>query len=153
MTRMTDRETPKAPQPGERYGERQIAAAALEAVPNPAADRDYKITISYPEFTCLCPRSGYPDFATIRVTYVPDEKIVELKALKFYLNHYRNEYIFHEAVVNRILDDLVAVASPRWISVVGDFNVRGNVKTVVTAVHQQPGYAGPPAYLQVHLDG
>jgi 7-cyano-7-deazaguanine reductase len=113
----------------------------------------YKISISYPEFTCLCPRSGFPDFATIRITYVPDETIVELKALKLYLNRYRNEYVFHEAVVNRILDDLVASANPRWIRVVGDFNVRGNVKTLVTAVHQQEGYAGPPAYLHVEIEG
>jgi len=150
---MTDRETSKVPRPGERYGERQIAAADIEAVPNPSPDRDYKIAISYPEFTCLCPRSGYPDFATIRVTYVPDERIVELRALKLYLNRYRNEYVFHEAVVNRILDDLVAAANPRWIRVVGDFNVRGNVKTVVTAAYQQPEYAGPPAYLGMEIEG
>jgi 7-cyano-7-deazaguanine reductase len=121
-------------------------------VPNPSPDRDYKIAISYPEFTCLCPRSGYPDFATIRVTYVPDERIVELRALKLYLNRYRNEYVFHEAVVNRILDDLVAAANPRWIRVVGDFNVRGNVKTVVTASYQQSGYAGPPTYIGVDVE-
>ena len=150
---MTDRETPQQPRHGERYGERAIAAADIEAVPNPAPDRDYKISISYPEFTCLCPRSGYPDFATIRVVYVPDERIVELKALKLYLNRYRNEYVFHEAVVNRILDDLVAAASPRWMRVVGDFNVRGNVKTVITAAYQQPDYAGPPANLAVEAEG
>jgi 7-cyano-7-deazaguanine reductase len=150
---MTDRDAREQVGPGERYGERQIAAAEIEAVPNPSPDRDYKITISYSEFTCLCPRSGYPDFATIRLTYVPDEKIVELKALKLYLNRYRNEYVFHEAVVNRILDDLVAAANPRWIRVVGDFNVRGNVKTVVTAAHQQPGYVGPPANLGIELEG
>jgi 7-cyano-7-deazaguanine reductase len=147
---MTDQATFR---PGERYGERQVAAAEIEAVPNPSTDRDYKIAISYPEFTCLCPRSGFPDFATIRITYVPDAKIVELRALKLYLNRYRNEYVFHEAVVNRILDDLVAAANPRWIRVVGDFNVRGNVKTIVTAAYQQPGYAGPPANLQVDVEG
>ena len=130
------------PAPGERYGEAQVARAQLEAVPNPAPDRDYKITVSYPEFTCLCPRSGYPDFATIRITYVPDQSLAELKAFKLYLNRYRNEHIFHEAVVNRILDDFVATIGPRWVRVVGDFNVRGNVKTVVTAVHQQRDYAG-----------
>jgi 7-cyano-7-deazaguanine reductase len=150
---MTDRETPQPLQPGERYGERAIAAADIEAVANPAPDRDYKISISYPEFTCLCPRSGYPDFATIRVVYVPDERIVELKALKLYLNRYRNEYAFHEAVVNRILDDLVAAADPRWMRVVGDFNVRGNVKTVITAAYQQPDYAGPPANLGIEVEG
>ncbi len=136
-------------EPRERYGEAAVARAQLEAVPNPAPERDYKISLSYPEFTCLCPRSGYPDFAAIRITYVPDQSLVELKALKLYLNRYRNERVFHEAVVNRILDDFVAAASPRYVRVVGDFNVRGNLKTVVTAVHQQEGYAGPPAYLEV----
>ena len=143
----------RPPADGARYGEAQIARARLEAVPNPAPERDYKIALSYPEFTCLCPRSGYPDFATIRVTYVPDRSLVELKSFKLYLNRYRDEHIFHEAVVNRILDDFVATASPRWVRVVGDFNVRGNVKTVVTAVHQQEGYAGPPRYLEMEEDG
>jgi 7-cyano-7-deazaguanine reductase len=123
-----------------RYGEAQIAEAKLEAVPNPYPDRDYRIDITCPEFTCLCPRSGFPDFATIRITYVPDERIVELKALKLYLNRYRNEYLFHEAAVNRILDDLVAVCAPRWIRIVGDFNVRGNLKTVITATWAKAGY-------------
>lgn len=145
--------TDTSPTPGERYGEAQIAQARLEAVPNPAPERDYKIEISYPEFTCLCPRSGYPDFATIRVTYVPDRSLLELRALKLYLNRYRNQYAFHEAVVNKILDDLVAAANPRWIRVVGDFNVRGNVKTVVTAVYEQPGYPGPPRHLRVEVEG
>lgn len=145
--------TNPTPQPGERYGERQIAQAALEAVPNPAADRDYKIEVSYPEFTCLCPRSGFPDFATIRITYVPDQSIAELKALKLYLNHFRNEYVFHEAVVNEILDAFVREVRPRWVRVVGDFNVRGNVKTLVTVVHQQPEYSGPPANLFEHTSG
>ncbi len=141
------------PRPGERYGEAQIARARLEVVPNPAPERDYKIALSYPEFTCLCPRSGYPDFATIAITYVPDETLLELKALKLYLNRYRDEHIFHEAVVNRILDDLVAAASPRFMRVVGDFNVRGNVKTVITAAYQQPDYAGPPANLGIDVEG
>ncbi len=131
------------PSSSELYGERAVAAASLEAVPNPAPDRDYRIAVSYPEFTCLCPRSGYPDFATIRIVYIPGASLLELKALKLYLNRYRNEHIFHEAAVNRILDDVVATAQPRWVRVVGDFNVRGNVKTVVTAVHRQPGYVGP----------
>ncbi len=142
-----------SPRPEPLYGEIAIARSRLEAVPNPAPERDYKIAISYPEFTCLCPRSGYPDFATIRITYVPDQALVELKALKLYLNGYRDQRVFHEAVVNRILDDFVAAAAPRWVRVVGDFNVRGNVKTVVTAVHQQPGYAGPPGYLAVEAEG
>lgn len=122
------------------YGEAQIAQATLEAVPNPAQGRDYRIDLTCPEFTCLCPRSGFPDFATIRITYVPDRLLVELKALKLYLNRYRDEHLFHEAAVNRILDDLVALCAPKWMKVVGDFNVRGNIKTVITAVHAQDGY-------------
>ncbi len=118
------------------YGEVAVAEATLEPLPNPAPDRDYLIELSSPEFTCLCPRSGYPDFATIHIRYVPDRVIVELKSLKLYLNRYRNEHIFHEAAVNRILDELVAVCSPRWAEVVGDFNVRGNIKTVITAEHR-----------------
>jgi 7-cyano-7-deazaguanine reductase len=127
-----------------RYGERQIAEAQLEAVANPAADRDYRIDLTCPEFTCLCPRSGFPDFATIFISYVPDQTIVELKSLKLYINRYRNEYVFHEAVVNRILDDLVALLSPRWLEVVGDFNVRGNIHTVITTRHARDGYVPPP---------
>ncbi len=129
-----------------RYGEEQIARARLEPLPNPYPDRDYTIDITCPEFTCLCPRSGYPDFATIRITYIPDRWIVELKSLKLYINRYRGEYIFHEAAVNRILDDLVQAIQPRWLRVVGDFNPRGNIKTVVTAEYTQPGRrpATPP---------
>jgi len=124
-----------------RYGEAQIAQATLEAVPNPALGRDYRIDLTCPEFTCLCPRSGFPDFATIRVSYVPDRLLVELKSLKFYLNRYRDEHLFHEAAVNCILDDLVALCDPKWMKVVGDFNVRGNIKTVITAVHAKDGYS------------
>lgn len=127
-----------------RYGERQIAEATLEAVPNPAPDRDYRIDLTCPEFTCLCPRSGFPDFATIYVAYVPDRSIVELKSLKLYINRYRNEYVFHEAAVNRILDDLVELVRPRWIEVIGDFTVRGNIHTVITVRHGPPDYLPPP---------
>jgi len=129
---------------GLRYGERQIAEARLEAVPNPAPDREYRIDLTCPEFTCLCPRSGFPDFATIYVAYVPDQTIVELKSLKLYINRFRDEYVFHEAAVNRILDDLVELLSPRWSEVVGDFNVRGNIHTVITARHGPPDYVPPP---------
>jgi 7-cyano-7-deazaguanine reductase len=132
------------------YGERQIAAAELEAVPNPARQRDYLIACASPEFTCLCPRSGFPDFATIRLRYVPDRSIVELKSLKLYLNRYRDEHAFHEAVVNQIADDIVAAIDPRWLELVGDFNVRGNVKTVITVVREQDGYA-LPGYLRDQL--
>lgn len=132
-----------------RYGEQQIREARLEAVPNPAADREYRIDLSCPEFTCLCPQSGFPDFATLYIAYVPDKLIVELKSLKLYINRFRDDYLFHEAVVNRVLDDLVALLDPRWIEVIGDFNVRGNIHTAITARHGRPGYVPPdPPYRQ-----
>lgn len=114
-----------------KYGEKAVRKAGLETWPNPSPDRDYEIDISFPEFTCLCPRSGYPDFATIRITYVPDAKIVELKALKLYLNSFRYISISHEEITNRVFDDLSKKLKPRYIEVVGDFNPRGNVKTVI----------------------
>jgi len=114
-----------------RYGEKTIKNVKLEIWDNPSADRDYTIDISYPEFTCLCPRSGYPDFATIKVSYIPDKKVVELKSLKLYLNSFRNKYISHEAVTNEIFDALKKNLKPRHLEVVGDFNVRGNVKTII----------------------
>ena len=107
----------------------------LEAVANPHADRDYEVTMAVPEFTCLCPITGQPDFATIRIRYVPDQHLVELKSLKLYLWSYRQEGAFHEDVTNRILDDLVAAIRPRWAEVVGDFNVRGGIKTEVRATY------------------
>jgi 7-cyano-7-deazaguanine reductase len=127
-----------------RYGEEQIAEARLEAVPNPAPDRDYRIDLTCPEFTCLCPRSGFPDFATFRITYVPDHHVAELKSVKLYLNRFRNEYLFHEAAVNRVLDDLAELLQPRWLRVIGDFTVRGNIKTIITAVYARPGYQPSP---------
>ncbi len=107
----------------------------LEVVPNAHPERDYEVQMTVPEFTCLCPRTGQPDFATIRIRYVPDRLLVELKSLKRYLWAYRNEGAFHEDVTNRILDDLVVATGPRWIEVVGDFNVRGGIKTEVRVVH------------------
>ncbi|HVS07068.1 MAG TPA: preQ(1) synthase [Candidatus Dormibacteraeota bacterium] len=123
------------------YGARMIAESRLEAVPNDTPDRDYEIDFTIPEFTCLAPDSGFPDFATIRIRYIPDQKLVELKSLKLYINKFRDQEIFHEAAVNRILDDLLALLDPRFMEVVGDFNVRGNIKTVVTARHTQTGYS------------
>jgi 7-cyano-7-deazaguanine reductase len=104
----------------------------LETFANPRPERDYHIAFECPEFTCLCPLTGQPDFATIRIEYVPDKLCVELKSLKLYLWSYRNEGAFHEAVTNRILEDLVAALAPRRIKVVGDFSVRGGIHTVVT---------------------
>src|SRR5215467_5219354 len=102
------------------YGQIAIEQARLEPWPNPVAGRDYVIHFEIPEFTCLCPRSGYPDFATIVIDYVPGPSIVELKSLKLYINTFRDEGISHEAVANQILDDLLRVLSPRWMRVVGE---------------------------------
>lgn len=114
-----------------KYGEIDIEEAALVPWDNPSPERDYTIDISFPEFTCLCPRSGYPDFATIRIVYVPDRFVVELKSLKLYLNSYRSKSISHEGSTNRIFSDLEEVLKPKKLEVTGDFNVRGNVKTVI----------------------
>ena len=114
-----------------KYGEKEISKAKLEKWPNPYPDRDYTIDIQFSEFTCLCPRSGYPDFATIKINYIPDKYIVELKSLKLYLNRFRDENISHESVTNRIFDDLKKILKPRHLEVTGDFNPRGNVKTVL----------------------
>ena len=114
-----------------RYGERAIKGAKLEVWDNPSPERDYEIDISFSEFTCLCPRSGYPDFATMRITYVPDRLIVELRSLKLYFNSFRNVHISHEEVTNRIYGELEELLKPRLLEVIGDFNPRGNVKTVV----------------------
>jgi 7-cyano-7-deazaguanine reductase len=105
----------------------------LETFPNPNPERDYTIEISCPEFTCVCPRTGQPDFAVIRISYVPGDLCLELKALKLYFWSFRDEGAFHEAVTNQILDDLVAACRPRCMTVTGDFNVRGGLHTVVTA--------------------
>ncbi|MSR62305.1 MAG: NADPH-dependent 7-cyano-7-deazaguanine reductase QueF [Planctomycetes bacterium] len=108
---------------------------ALETFPNPNPGRDYEIRLEAPEFTCLCPKTGQPDFATLRVRYVPDQYCVELKSLKLYLWSFRDEGAFHEAVTNRILDDLVAALAPRRMSVEADFLVRGGIHTVVEVHH------------------
>ena len=124
-----------------KYGAKMIAESSLQAVPNDKPERDYEIDFTIPEFTCLAPDSGFPDFATILIRYIPDGRLVELKSLKLYINKFRDREIFHEAAVNQILDDLVTLLDPRFMEVVGDFNVRGNIKTVVTARHTQKGYS------------
>ena len=124
-----------------KYGAKMIAESTLEAVSNGNPDRNYEIDFTIPEFTCLAPESSFPDFASIRIKYIPDRKLVELKSLKLYINKFRDQEMFHETAVNRILDDLVALLDPRYIEVVGDFNVRGNIKTVVTARHLQKGFS------------
>lgn len=110
----------------------------LERVPNPHPDRDYEVAHVVPEFTCLCPMTGQPDFATIRIHYVPDQWLVELRSLKLYMWAYRDEGAFHEDATNRILNDLVETLAPRRMEVVGDWNVRGGIKTVVTARYDKP---------------
>lgn len=110
----------------------------LETFPNPAPGRDYTIRFTCPEFTCLCPRTGQPDFATFTVTYVPDRICVELKSLKLYLWSFRGEGHFHEAVTNQILNDLLAATRPRRMTVTGDFSVRGGIHTLVTADYDAP---------------
>ena len=113
----------------------------LETFPNPSPDRDYEIAFDAPEFTCLCPLTGQPDFAHFKIRYVPDQTCVELKSLKLYFWSYRNEGAFHEAVTNRIRDDLVAALAPRSLTVVGDWFIRGGIKTVVTVSYEKPGRA------------
>lgn len=117
-----------------KYEEKDTEQASIEVWDNPSPERDYVIEITYPEFTCVCPRSGYPDFALIRVVYTPDKKIVELRSLKLYLNSFRDKAISHEAATNAIFDELKGALKPRTMEVTGDFNVRGNVKTVIKVV-------------------
>lgn len=116
----------------------------LETFDNPQAGRDYTIRIRIPEFTCLCPRTGQPDFATIHLEYVPAERCVELKALKHYIWAYRDRGAFHEAVTNRILDDLAAATQPRFMRVTAAFNVRGGIYTTVVAEHRDPSWEPAP---------
>jgi len=114
----------------------------LDTFPNPNPERDYVIRFDCPEFTCLCPKTGQPDFATIRVEYVPDRLCVELKSWKLYLWSYRDEGAFHEAVTNKILDDLVKATKPRWMRLESRFAVRGGIATSVFAEHRKKGWAG-----------
>jgi 7-cyano-7-deazaguanine reductase len=112
-----------------------MSSSTLETFPNPRPERDYEIAIHCPEFTSVCPKTGLPDFGEIRITYVPAASCVELKSLKYYMIEFRNKGIFYEAVTNQILDDIVAAIQPRRIKVVGDFSVRGGIKTIVTATY------------------
>jgi 7-cyano-7-deazaguanine reductase len=112
--------------------------ARLETFPNRHPGRDYLIEHTCPEFTSVCPKTGQPDFGTVRITYVPDRACVELKSLKLYLQAFRSEGIFYENVVNVILEDLVAAVKPRRMTVEGDFHVRGGISTVVTASYEAP---------------
>ena len=117
----------------------------LETFPNPRPGREYEIAIDCPEFTSVCPKTGLPDFGTIRITYVPGDHCIELKALKYYQIAFRNRGIFYEAVTNQILDDLVGACQPRQMQVVGDFSARGGITTRVTASYTATGAANPVA--------
>jgi len=119
----------------EKYGTRMIKENKLEKFENRHTERDYTIHFTIPEFTCLCPISGFPDFATIYIEYQPDKYCVELKSLKLYINGFRDKYLFHEEVANVILNDLVQLLEPKYMKVHADFNVRGNIHTTITAVH------------------
>lgn len=119
------------------YGELAIENNQLERFANRTLVRRYEVNFTCPEFTCICPRSGFPDFATIRIKYVPHEWCIELKSLKLYINGFRNKKVFHEDVTNSILTDLIALLDPWEIEVEGDFTVRGNIHTVVKAKHKK----------------
>ena len=121
---------------------------ALETFPNPAPERDYTIRVRVPEFTCLCPKTGQPDFAELTLEYVPEALCVELKSLKLYVWSFRDQGAFHEAVTNRMLADLVAATRPRFMRLTADFNVRGGIYTTVVAEHRDPAWR-PPAPVQL----
>ncbi len=123
-----------------KYGTKAIEQATLETWDNPEMKNDYLIEITFPELSCICPRSGYPDYATVTILYIPKDKIVELKSLKLYLNKFRNEPISHEAITNKIFNDLKKVLKPKYLKVVGDFHPRGNVKTIITTSSNKKDY-------------
>ena len=117
-------------------------SSSLETFANPAPERDYTIRMTIPEFSCLCPKTGQPDFATLELEYVPHERCVELKSLKLYIWSFRSRGAFHEAVTNQILGDLVAATAPRYMRLVAKFNVRGGIYTTVVADHRQSSWTG-----------
>lgn len=123
------------------------AAKTLESFPNPTPSRDYLIRMEIPEFTCLCPKTGQPDFAMLYLDYIPDKHCVELKSLKLYVWSYRNEGAFHEAVTNRILDDLAKLTRPRFMRLTAKFYVRGGIFTTVVAEHRRKGWKPGPAVM------
>ena len=119
-------------------------AKDLETFDNPMPERDYTIRIRLPEFTCLCPKTGQPDFATLHLEYVPEKSCIELKSLKLYIWAFREEGAFHEAITNQILSDLVSACDPRFMRLTAEFNVRGGVYTSVVAEHKNPAWTAPP---------
>ena len=128
-------------------------AQTLDTFANPAPQRDFHIHMEIPEFTCLCPKTGQPDFATLILDYIPDARCVELKSLKLYVWSFRDTGCFHEDVTNRILDDLVAATQPRYMKLTARFNVRGGIFTTVVAEHRQPGRLPTPAVVLSELAG
>lgn len=118
---------------------------SLQTFDNPTPERDYTIRIEIPEFTCLCPKTSQPDFATLQIEYVPDKLCIELKSLKLYVWSFRDEGVFHEAVTNQILDDLAKACAPRFMRLTAEFNVRGGIYTTVVAEHRQPTWTAPEA--------
>jgi 7-cyano-7-deazaguanine reductase len=120
-----------------------LPSKSLETFPNPQPDRDYTIHIRIPEFTCLCPKTGQPDFAQLNMSYIPDGHCIELKSLKLYIWSYRNEGAFHEAVTNQILNDLVAILTPKFLRLTAEFNVRGGLYTTIVAEHRAEGWSLP----------
>jgi len=120
-----------------------ISSENLETFPNPTLERDYTIHISIPEFTCLCPKTGQPDFAVLNIDYVPDAVCIELKALKLYIVSYRDQGAYHEAVTNKILNDLATALTPRFMRITAEFNVRGGIYTTVVAEHQKEDWTPP----------
>ncbi len=125
---------------------------SVETFPNPNPRRDYLVHVEVPEFTCLCPLTGQPDFATIVVDYIPDRKNIELKSLKLYMWSFRNEGAFHEAVTNRILDDLVKATRPRFLRITAKWYVRGGIFTTVVAEHRRRGWTPAPRVELEHFD-
>lgn len=125
---------------GGKYGEIKIKKSTLEVWDNPEKNQDYLVEITFPELSCLCPRSGYPDYATIKIQYIPKNYIVELRSLKLYLNNFRDMYISHEAVTNKIFSDLKKILKPKYLKVIGDFNPRGNVKTIISVSTSKSDY-------------
>ena len=127
---------------GKQKNIRALQLPAIESFENQYSDRDYVIDLNIPEFTCICPFSDFPDFATIRLEYAPHERCVELKSLKLYINSFRDVKVFHEHVINMILEDFVQACDPLSVEIEGDFNVRGNIKTTVSASYRRQKAAG-----------
>ncbi len=122
----------------------------LETIPNSYPDKEYKVQITCPEFTCLCPgKRDQPDFATITITYIPGDQLIELKSLKYYIVGFRNEEIFHEAATNKFLEDLVKVLKPRYMRIQGDWNIRGGIKTIVEVDHVSEDWKGDPEEVEI----